>query len=242
LTPQAMSRKQQPTCSSDEAIDQVLAALRDAPVPQNMERRILNVLEASQSVTQSAAQRSRLSLPKGVIPSEALQRRSRGTPVFRDPRAASQSPTLRWPTLAACAMVAIAAALVITLTARHHSAPPAISSAPAPTTQSTTMLPTPVATALPRPTSHTSAPPRLSPTAQTPHRIEVAQSEDTSQISHPASPIPLTDQERILLRFARHGRSDDLAEISNDRNAAKEQQEAADFQAFFEPIKIGESE
>lgn len=71
-----------------------------------------------------------------------------------------------------------------------------------------------------------------------------ADANETGPISTPAPPIPLTEQERILLRFARHGRTDDLAQISNDRKAAKEDQEKQEFQAFFEPppIKIGESE
>jgi hypothetical protein len=74
-------------------------------------------------------------------------------------------------------------------------------------------------------------------------RNEVAQSEETL-ISHPAPPIPLTEQEQILLRHGRSGNTSDLAQISNDRKAAKEEQDAAEFQAFFEPppIKIGESE
>jgi hypothetical protein len=76
-----------------------------------------------------------------------------------------------------------------------------------------------------------------------PRRIEVAQSKDTL-LSHPAPPIPPTEQERILLRFARHGLTDNLAQISNESKAAREDQEKQEFQAFFEPppIKIGESE
>lgn len=68
--------------------------------------------------------------------------------------------------------------------------------------------------------------------------------DETGPISTPAPPIPLTAQERFLLRIAHHGRTEELAQISNENKAAKEKQEAAAFQAFFEPliIKFGESE
>ena len=71
----------------------------------------------------------------------------------------------------------------------------------------------------------------------------MTQSED-AQVSHPAPPIPLTEQERILLHYARNGNTGDLAQISNESKAAKEDQDKQEFQAFFEPppIKIGESE
>jgi hypothetical protein len=74
-------------------------------------------------------------------------------------------------------------------------------------------------------------------------RIEGTQSED-ALVSHPAPPIPLTEQERILLRYARRGNTGDLAQISNESKTVKEDQEKQEFQAFFEPppIKIGESE
>lgn len=62
--------------------------------------------------------------------------------------------------------------------------------------------------------------------------------------STPAPPIPLTEQERFLLRMVHHGRTEDLAAISNENRTVKERREAEEFQAFFEPliIKFGESE
>jgi len=226
----------------DQSIDRVLQALRDAAPPAGMERRILNTLEAeTQRTTLRQSQRSyasplrRLFAPRqsfgSVIPSGA--KRSRGIPVFRDARA---TKLLRWTPIAALAALTVAA--LLTLTPRRHTpATPANSThqtfpqAPAPqppTTVNTTAT-----------SHHTIAPPR--PTQ--PHYIEISQPEETAPLSHPAPPIPLTAQERLLLRYARHGRTDDLAQISNERKAAREEQEAAEFQAFFEPpIKIGESE
>ena len=206
---------------NEEAIDQVLAALRDTPTPYGMERRILNVLEAETL--------------KSAIPSGA--QRSRGISAFRDARAATISSLGRWTAIAGVTTLALVA-IVVTL--RRHTIPTtaanptpspnhALVSAPQPTAMATTQ---------PTPTHHIPAPTHPAK----PHPIEVAQSEDNQQVSHPPPPLPLTDQERLLLRYARRGRPDDLAEISNDRKAAKEEQEAAEFQAFFEPIRIGESE
>jgi uncharacterized membrane protein len=45
----------------------------------------------------------------------------------------------------------------------------------------------------------------------------------------------MTEQEKLLLRYARRGHTDDLAQISNESRAAKEEQEKADFVAFFTP-------
>jgi hypothetical protein len=209
---------------TEENIDKVLVGLRDAPVPLNMERRILNVLEAS---------------PRAASGETASPIR-----VGRNPF----SWSLGWASLIGCAALAVATCVFVIHTHRHAATTPEASF-----TQTPIAAPEPqpplaaAATTPPASTSHTLTSPRVSRN-ETPQRIEVAQSEDsedTTQISHPAPPIPLTDQERLLLRFAHHGRSNDLAEISNDRKAAREEQENAEFQAFFEPpptIMNGESE
>jgi hypothetical protein len=73
--------------------------------------------------------------------------------------------------------------------------------------------------------------------------VRQARIEDDTPLSHPAPPLPLTAQERIMLRYARYGRSEDLAQISNERRTAQEDQENAQFQEFFKPpVHIGESE
>jgi hypothetical protein len=122
---------------------------------------------------------------------------------------------------------------------RHHDVVSTQTSpAPAPTLESPIATVTnTTAVATPTPPQHASAPHLTQP-----RRIEISLTEQTAPLSHPAPPIPLTPQERLLLRYARRGRTDDLAQISNDRKAAREEQEAAEFQAFFAPIKIGESE
>lgn len=151
-----------------------------------------------------------------------------------------------WIAAAVCCSALAAVAVIGAFIMRHHGAS-AISITRTPSPQSSNPLQPSVTravdTTVDMPTRRplSAAPRRL---AAQPRLIQIAQSEATGKISHPAPPIPLTDQERILLSFARRGRTDDLAQISNDRKAAKEDQEKQEFQAFFEPppIKIGESE
>jgi hypothetical protein len=218
-----------------------------------MERRILNILEAeAQRTTPHSSQAGLLSplrnLLESVIPSGATKSRSRGTgspesslsgvggiPVFRDARA---TKLLRWAPIAAFATLTVAALIVTPLMRHHDVVSTQTSPAPAPTLESP--IPTvtnTTAVAAPTPPPHASAPHLTQP-----RRTDISLTEQTAPLSHPAPPIPLTAQERLLLRYARRGRTDDLAQISNDRKAAREEQEAAEFQAFFAPIKIGESE
>jgi hypothetical protein len=228
-----------PNHNPDHTIDRVLHALRDATPPSGMNRRILNILEAeSDRATQHASQTGLLTLLykvlESVIPSEA--QRSRGTPAFRDAHT-TRLPLWR-PLTAALALIV---APTVILTARHHPAPASTGPSTTATIESTpAQPPDPIATTLAKPIHRTLAPAHPSQ----PHRIETTQPEEGAQISHPAPPIPLTDQERILLRYAHRGRAEDLAQITNDRKAAKEEQEAAEFQAFFTPpeIPLGESE
>jgi len=207
---------------NDNQIDRVLNALRDVTPPPCMDRRILNILEAQSS-------------HRGVIPSEA--KRSRGIPAFPTARPAT---FLRWT--AGTALVALTVAALITFNTRRQTTPALIAVPSTPT-----LAPqTPTATSTqPAPTIHRAiAPANPLP----PQHAETAELIEDAQVSHPAPPIPLTDQDRILLRYARRARSEDLAQISNDRKAAKDQQEAADFQAFFQTVTIdpitmlGESE
>jgi len=195
----------------DHNIDRVLNALRDATPPANMERRILNLLEAE---------------------------------AHKPPRPTRPRLQNLWITAAVCCAALVVAALIGTFTMRHHNAPAIARTTPAETSNASRSSTATIAnTTAAAPTQH----PRSATTPRSmaqPSLIQVAQSEAAGQISHPAPPIPLTEQEQILLRFARQGRTDDLAQISNDRKAAKEERDAAEFQAFFEPppIKIGESE
>lgn len=158
-------------------------------------------------------------------------------------------PSSRWfvlsPTqlkIAAACSLAMATALVVLFFngrhAKHASQPPSAA----------VVAPQPLPPAVNTETV-TSQPPTLARKIK-PRQVQVdlpqqeASANKAGPISHPAPPIPLTEQERFLLCMARQGRTEDFAQISNESKAAKEKQAAAEFQAFFEPIiiKIGESE
>lgn len=163
----------------------------------------------------------------------------------RTPALSMRSDRKMWMTTAACCCAALVVAVLIgAFTLRHRSAP-AVSTTLAMPAQPSNASQASVATTTKPARAVPAAHPRsitVQRSAQLRH-TEVAQSEDTL-VSHPAPPIPLTEQERILLRYARRGNTGDLAQINNESKAAKEDQDKQEFQAFFEPppIKIGESE
>jgi len=60
--------------------------------------------------------------------------------------------------------------------------------------------------------------------------------------SHPAPPMPLTEQERLLLRIAHRGDPVELAMLNHEIRAKQEEEEKAEFQRFFEPATTGDHE
>ncbi|MBS1799863.1 MAG: hypothetical protein JSS95_08565 [Acidobacteria bacterium] len=205
---------------NDHQIDCVLNALRDATPPTGMDRRILNILEAH-------------SLSKSVIPSEATKSHSRGIPAFRNARTAA---LVQWT---AAAIAALVIAAIFTFTSHRRTTSPTTA-----TTTHTTPAPAQPVTTIIHTTPHSTTTAHANVKLTQPQPAEATEPAEDAQLSHPAPPIPITDQERILLRYTSHGRTEDLAQISNEHTAAKEQKEAADFQAFFTPPEIltGESE
>jgi hypothetical protein len=58
---------------------------------------------------------------------------------------------------------------------------------------------------------------------------------DTLAASHPAPPLPLTEQEQLLLRIVHKGDPIELASLSNDFRNSQPIRDAEDFQRFFKP-------
>jgi hypothetical protein len=56
--------------------------------------------------------------------------------------------------------------------------------------------------------------------------------------SHPAPPMPLTEQERLLLRIAHRGDPVELAMLDPMRRAARDVEEQTEFQRFFKPRTV----
>jgi hypothetical protein len=206
----------------EEAIERVLTALRDADAPVGMECRILDALEALEDHS-SPRYRSgwRRLRPIWLI-----------TPA---------GPVAGWSL--ACG-VALAGLFAVALTI------PAIrrlghSSTQLPTqirTNSTPAGPLPLAAPeaaannapLPLPgvrsTRKTNAP-----------RLEGAHDNDSAALSEmrsdsfPAPPMPLTEQERLLLRIAHKADPVELAMLDPIQRAARDAEEKADVKKFFEP-------
>jgi hypothetical protein len=57
---------------------------------------------------------------------------------------------------------------------------------------------------------------------------------ETQAANYPAPPLPLTDQEKLLLRLAHRGDAEDMAILNPDVQAAQAAQATEQFQQFFE--------
>ena len=66
--------------------------------------------------------------------------------------------------------------------------------------------------------------------------------EEMRAASHPPPPMPLTDQEKLLLRIARTADPVEVAELDPIVRAARYEAEKAEVQRFFEPAKTGDNE
>jgi hypothetical protein len=70
------------------------------------------------------------------------------------------------------------------------------------------------------------------------HSDESVAVEEMLAASHPAPPMPLTEQERLLLRIAHKGDPVELAMLDPLRRAARDVEEQTEFQRFFKPRTI----
>jgi hypothetical protein len=78
--------------------------------------------------------------------------------------------------------------------------------------------------------------PKLRP-VQSVHRKDAAPQDEVHAVSYPPPPMPLTDEEKLLLRAAHRRAPVELAELSPARRALQDEQERVDFERFFEPPK-----
>jgi hypothetical protein len=202
---------------SEEAMDKVLAGLREAEAPAGMEQRIL----------------------------EALERRPLAQPAAR-----WWAMTPVWGLAAACLVcgVVLGAVAVTWMTPRirevHESrAVPALSkslSAPAvgtPRVDSDTVEKSARA-------SQEEPNVRVA-TGASPRKAVVADSEAVEEMraaSRPAPPMPLTEQEKMLVLLVKKDGASEAKELDPAARAKKDADEMAEFQNFFEPPKTGDKE
>lgn len=188
--------------SSEQQLDAVLAALRDTNPLHGMEQRVLQAVQARATAKTVAHPIQALSFLQTWI------------------------GPLAWRTFVAVGL-SFAAIAVILLTKVLAPLPPHI-----PTTQQTSpnlYIPAPLPGNQTAKTGSPSAPAitsglqktRLIPGAEPPaNAVDLMALEDTNAPSHPAPPMPLTTQERLLLRSTRRGQPLEIAQLEPMREVA----------------------
>jgi hypothetical protein len=212
-----MYQDQHDVAQHDQAIEDVLHALQTTEPPQGYEARIHNaLLQANQQ-------------PKHVRFNASFQNRhpERSEAKPKD-LLASLLPRMSWAT--ACAVLLIAGIAV--RTHLHHEEPrttPSIAHTTAP-------VPTQVIVATKAPTVTVKPPSRRNTTTQQqaeptqPRRVEV-----TLQTHEyiPEPPMPLTEQERLVIRMMRRNTAQQLAEYTPDARARQLHEDAKAYNDYF---------
>jgi hypothetical protein len=190
----------------DNAIDKVLAALRDAVPPEGMESRIAAHLDQS-----------------------AQHAQTKTTSHWRE-LLTGQSLTAAWfrgaATGVAAALLAVSAILAI-----HHNSTPTPQLAAASPTHIQSITPATIVKLHPTPCAHPAV--FRVATAAPPHAPETPWTEDIAENTAPSRPapvMPLTVQERQLVRLVRAANPGQLAAISHETHA--KQQDAAEDARF----------
>jgi hypothetical protein len=194
----------------EDSIDQLLAALKAAVPPAGLETRITHRLAQTPASAHRAPSRSRY-------------------PLF-----STSGASTFWrgaATGAAFALLTVAAVLLL----RHQTASrtdTATTHTSAPTAVSVKVAGSPTAPCAQPAVFHHRTPAAPQPRADS----LLAESQTASDApSHPAPALPLTAQERELVRMARIGDPKQLATINPETQAQLLAQQAADFDKFFAP-------
>ncbi|MEG9438134.1 hypothetical protein JAO29_18455 [Edaphobacter sp. HDX4] len=193
----------------DDAIDRTLAGLRDTPVPEGMERRILKALE------ESGSDRSR----------------PRRSPIFPWKIAGACA------TVAAVALFFIlmpGRQHTPRGPAGSHSNPqPTARTAVNPHRAAT--IPSTATNLASNTRPHPPREQRLHRTTAVTSTGAEATEPDHSHVNLPPPPLPLTSEERMLQQIAHARAPFELAMLTPDRRAAQQQRERAEFDQFFAP-------
>ena len=210
--------------TSEEIIDQVLSGLRDTQAPAGMEDRVLQAIQDRAS-SASFWSRWRVSAPLALIRPMATRPWTWG--------------------IATAGVVAVSVSLATLSSHRHDHKIVDSSKQPVLVKPQTATVQT--ATAEYAPTSHAMPIKRVAARKET-QKVQPLSEEDALALSemrapsHPAPEMPLTDQERLMLRIVRGGDPVELAELDPQVRAAQDAQQKAEFQNFFEPPRTGDKE
>lgn len=200
---------------AEEAIENVLAGLRNCHVPPEMERRILCALEDHASARSRSRWRRLMPLWLGVQPPAAVTR-----------------PIARGVALAAIFTLFLA---VLAIHRLGHAPTPSKKDS-APLSSLPAAAPSAVAANAPLPAS---VPIVRRKGRSKANRAELVPASDSLALremhasSRPEPPMPLTEQEKLLVRFV-HARSrEELAMLDPVKWAARDAQERAELDRFF---------
>jgi hypothetical protein len=200
---------------SEELIEKVLAGLRNADPSPGMERRILAAIQDRAS-TQSQSIWRRF-IPLWLVTQASL--------------------SITRPAACGAALAGIvAAALVIPAIHRREQVPtqPKKNLAPLKTLPPTSSEV--IAENTQPPEAQSSMRPKIK---ANPRRVELVHADDSLAMremrapSRPAPPLPLTEQEKLLLRFVQTHSAEELAAMDPVKWAARDAEEKAEFEKFF---------
>jgi hypothetical protein len=218
--------------NSEEAIEKVLAGLRDVDAPEGMERRILNSLDDSLDGLRNGESRRLRSGWRELIPVGL------GMPVW--PMGTGR---VIWGVVLAGAFV-LAVAIPTMRRVGRAAVESKRSAAPVESARGVARV-----EALPRAGSEAVAKRALQVSAGSHVRstgevkapkvkvddMDALALEEMRAASQPAPPLPLTKQERLLLHVAHEGAAEELAVLDPAKRAAEDKEERAAVERFFEP-------
>ncbi len=218
--------------NSEEAIEKVLAGLRDVDAPEGMERRILNSLDESLDGLRDGESRRSRSGWRQVLPIGL------GMPVW--PMGGGR---VIWGVALAGAFV-LAVAIPTMRRFGRGSVESRRGVAPAESAGGVTRV-----QVVPRTNSEavvksglrvsTGSQARLMGGAKAQRAavddLDTLALEEMRAASQPAPPLPLTKQERLLLHVAHEGGPEELAILDPAKRAAQDKEERAAVERFFEP-------
>ena len=203
--------------TSEEIIHQALTGLREVQAPAGMEDRVLQTLQDRAS-------------------SDSVW--SWWRPVERTVR------SWAWGVAVAGVAVAFLSLAVLSGHRRGHGTVES-NRQPVLSTAQPATVPTAVAQHVPAPHA---MPIKLAAVRKETQKTQPLSEEDAIALSemrapsHPAPEMPLTEQEKLMLRIVRGGDPVELAELDPRVRAAQDAEQKAEFKDFFEPRRTGDKE
>ncbi len=190
--------------NSDELVDRLLAAVRDAEAPEGMKRRVAT----------------------------RLQNHSQATPVRRD--WSRVMPSWAWGACVASVIVTSMVTVRINHSKNSTEAPTTVKPAAIEATDAVRAEDSAIAAARPHdPILRVTAKSKKEEPIVTSDEDSLAVSEMMAP-SQPAPEVPLTEQERLLLQVVRRGDPEELAMLEPEKRAARDEKEKADVKRFFQ--------